>query len=681
MPISIPRPMPVLKYPIALLTLFLALGILAGNYCKFPLLFTSIICLLSFAALVTAHRQSKKNLLNLPHFSITAFVFAFLLGMLTQALHYAPNNSLHYSHVISNSTPVIKGVITERLKPNDYSEKYYLEVTSVNKKPATGKILVTKTKDSLHTLLHNGDVLIIAVTPLPIAQPLNPYQFDYAAYMQKQGVFHQLKLKDNYLSAGTTYNFNYYIGRLREKLTNSFTIHHFTAPVQNTLNALLLGQRQDMDAATNNAYKDAGVLHILAISGLHFAVLFYILMYITRPLRRYKKKGRLAELLIIISLLWGFAFITGLSASVVRSVVMFSFISIGKYLNRNSDTYNSLALSMLVLLITEPDFIFDAGFQLSYLAVFAIVWLQPFYNELKLSKYKAVNYFSDTVLVSLAAQIGVLPLSLFYFNRFPLLFLIANLIVIPLSNIVLVLGLFVLLLNFIWTDAAIVLGKALGLLVELMNGFIGLISSFDTLILKNIPFTAVLTIVLYAVICLFGLWLYKKTYTRTAALLVMVLLFQSAYTITALQAKNQSELVVFNSFRNTVIADKNNNELIIMSNDSLIEENTFVSSYTRSNFNPHVTYKNIPGLLWHNSKKILIIDKEAAYDTKMHPAVLLLTQSPKINLERIIKQLQPKKIIADGSNYKNTIAKWKTTCVKQKIPFHATAEKGFCIIE
>lgn len=679
--ISKSRPTPVLKYPVAPITLFLTLGILAANYFNLPLLLSYILCAITFIAVLVTHTLSKRSLLNTPYFSIAAFVFSFCLGILMQSLHFAPNSKLHYSHLLIGETPIIKGVITERLKPNKYTEKYYFEVTSLNQKTATGRMLLTKTKDSLHTIFQPGTILIVADTPLPISKPLNPYQFDYASYMQKQDVFHQLKLKSNYINVGNNYDFSYYIGKLRHKLVSSFNIHHFSPQVQNTLNALLLGQRQDMDAETNNAYKDAGVLHILAISGLHFAVLLFVLTYLMRPLKRLKSNGKLVQLLVVLSLLWGFALITGLSASVVRSVVMFTFISIGKYLNRNANTYNSLSVSMLVLLIAEPNFLFDAGFQLSYLAVFAIVWLQPFYAGIKFTKYKAIHYGSDTLLVSLAAQIGVLPLSLFYFNRFPLLFLLANLVVIPLSNVILVLGLFVLLLNFIWPDAALVLGKALRLLVEGMNGFIGWIASFERLILKDIPFTAVLTVLLYMVITFFGLWLYKKSYKRTAALLTSVLLFQCTYMATAWEAENRNELVVFSSYKSTLIADNNGNKLTIMTNDCLAISGNIITSYQRANFNPQVNYQKLPDVLWHNKHKILIVDKDAVCSTNANPDILILTQSAKVNLERLIELHHPKKIIADGSNYKNSILQWGETCQKLKIPFHATAEKGFCIIE
>lgn len=673
--------MPVLKYPIGIISLFLALGIITGHYLDIASVLIYAISLIALIGSAAAFRHSKKSLLPVPHFTIAVLAFSFCLGILVQSIHYAPNQELHYSHFIDSKETVIKGVISERLKPNDYEERYYFEVTSVNQKPAHGRLLLSTHKNSTRTLLHSGDAFIITAIPLPIAKPLNPHQFDYASYMAKQGIFHQLKLKDNYIRTSTIKGFGYYLGNLREKLINSFNIHHFNPEVQNTLNALLLGQRQDMNSVTNDAYKNAGVLHILAISGLHFSVLFYLLTVIFKPVGRFTWHGRLVRLITILGIIWGFAFITGLSASVVRSVVMFTVIGFGQYLNRDTNIFNSLFISMLVLLIANPYFIFDAGFQLSYLAVFAIVLLQPFYKQVKPSKHKALNYFSDTLLVSLAAQIGVLPLSLYYFNRFPLLFLIANLVVIPLSNVILVFGLLVLILNFLWTDAAILAGKALGFLVEVMNGFISWIASFENLVIKEISFTLLLTATLYGVISIFLFWLHKKSYKRTMAFLCSVFLFQCVYSLTSSQQKNEEELVLFNNQKNTILAIKTPEEITVLSNDSLAKNKTGIKTYARAGFNTAITAQPLQNIIWFNGKRTLIIDRDAAYSPNIKPDILILTQSPKINLERLISELHPRQIIADATNYKSSIKIWKATCKKEKIPFHATAEKGYYIVK
>lgn len=668
----------VLKYPIGIITLFLALGIIAGHYLGLAKNIAFSIVGVALTLLIASFLLSKRAFTPTIHFSVAVLFFSFCFGLSIQSVHFPPNHKLHYTHFIHSDSPIIRGYVSERLKPNAYQERYYFEITSVDQNPVDGKILLTVARDSTqNNYPHPGDSFIIADNPSPISKPLNPHQFNYASYMQKQGVFHQLKLKDNFINMGTIKNFDYYLGNFREKLINSFKIHHYSPQIQNTLNALLLGQRQDMDSTTNNAYKNAGVLHILAISGLHFSVLFYLLTVLFKPFDRFTKHGRLLRFISILTIIWGFAFITGLSASVVRSVVMFTIISLGQFLKRDTNIYNSVFISILILLVANPYFIFDAGFQLSYLAVFAIIALEPYYRNFRLSKYKPINYISDTIAVSLAAQTGILPLSLYYFNQFPLLFLIANIIVIPLSNIILILGLFVLLLNFAWTDAALVAGKALELLVTIMNGFISWIASFGSFVIKEISFTLLLTLLLYVVIAFFCFWLYKKSYRNTMALLLTILVFQGAYSITVWKHNQDEELIVFNNRKSTTITLKSSKQLIVLSDDSTALSNAAIKAYSRAGFTTKIEQKPLQNVLWFNQKKILLIDSSNTYLPNLKSEIIILSGSPKINLERAINDLQPKKIIADATNYKSYIKRWKQTCIKQKIPFHATAEKGY----
>ena len=674
--------MPVLKHPLIPFTLFVALGILAGYYLQPPAAALYIFGAVAFLLLIAAYFQAQRAFFQKPHFSVATLLFALATGLLMQYLHYGPNKTTHYSHYLTqDKLPLLKGVITERLKPNDYSDKYYFEVQSVNKQLATGKLLVTVPKDSLSHLLHAGDVLIIADVPQPITASLNPYQFDYAGYMKKQDVFHQLRLKDNYIAAGRQKDLNYHIEHLRNMLINSFSIHHYPASIQNLINALLFGQRQDMDKDTTTSYTNAGVVHILAISGLHFTLLFIGLNWLLAPLKRAKHIGYLGHFIIIMVLMWVFALLTGLSASVVRAVAMFSFVLVGDLLNRRSNIYNSLAVSALVLLLARPNFLFDAGFQLSYIAVFAIVWLQPIYIRIKRSKCWLVNFAKDTVVISLVAQVGVLPLSLYYFNQFPLLFLVANVVVIPLSNIVLGLGIAVLVLNFIFPQGVVWVGYMLEFAINVMNGFIQWVASFQALVIKDIPFTFLLNLCLYCVLVLAVLWLYKHSFRRMAGVLCAVLVFQLVFMATAWQAKNGGELIIFHNRDATVLAQKENSRITIYSTDSLALDNGTIKAYNKGNFNQQIQLTPLRNLLWYNGRKILILDSLSVYPPTVKPDVVLLTQSPKVNLERMLQELKPKQIVADATNYKTYVARWAATCRKQKIPFHATAEKGYYILK
>lgn len=671
--------MKVLRYPVISITIFLAIGIAIGHYTKPDLFLVYAAAAISAIILGIAYYFSNQNFVQRPYFAITSWLFSASVGLLAYSLHYAPNQPTHYTHYLEpGETPVIKAVVSERLKPNAYSEKYYATVQSIDKQPVSGKLLVIVPIDSLNQHLQAGEVLYIHDDLKPITSSLNPYQFNYADYMAGQNVFHQVKLKGNYFKAGQEKNFDYYIDNLRKVLTESFDVHHYSPEVSNMIKALLFGQRQDMDAETNANYTNAGVVHILAISGLHIAVLFYILNLLLKPLNRFSRKGKLLQLVLVLAFLWLFAFLSGLSASVVRSVVMFSFMSVGLYFNRSSNIYNSIAVSILFLLLAKPMFLFDVGFQLSYAAVISIVTLQPIYKNLRLSKYKAVNYIVDTVLISLVAQIGVLPLSLYYFNQFPLLFLLANVVVVPLSTIVLVLGIIVLILNFIWADTAILCGKLLALLINWMNMFIAWVASFERLVIKDIPFTMLLNILLYAVIFAGVAWLYKKSFRNAAAVLSLIIIFQGVYMLTAQDAQKGSELIVFHNYTGSLIAIKNSTGISVYSNDSLAADNKNLIAYNKGAFNQQVKQKPLKNLLWFKQQKILVVDSFTIYDgMDIKPDVVVLTQSPKINLERMLAKLKPKQIVADATNYKTYTARWAATCRKQKIPFHATAEKGF----
>jgi len=679
--------MKVLKYPIIPFTIFMAAGIFTG----FHLLWLYPLILYLFGAaiviLVPAYYSERKTIVQRTSFAKACAVFAFICGITAQGIHYAPNDYSHYTAIFSkrdynrNVIPTIRGVITERIKPNDFSEKYCFEITSINRRNATGTLLVTIPKDSLAKTLHAGDVLYITALPRPITPALNPNQFDYAGYMARQNIFGQIKLKNNYAIAGQQNGFNYRINRLREILTGSFSIHKYPPQVQNLINALMFGQRQDMEKEMNTDYINAGVIHVLAISGLHFTLLFAIFNRLLAPLKRIRKFGATGHFIAILVLMWLFALITGLSASVVRAVVMFSFLMTGELLARRINTLNSLAISALVLLLAKPSFLFDAGFQLSYMAVLGIVLLQPFYKKWKHSKYTLIAKTQDLIAVSLAAQLFVLPISLYYFNQFPLLFLVANIIVIPLSDIILILGLITLALNFTIPSASIWIGKVLEYCILFMNAVVQWVASFDDLVLKNIPFTLLMNLLLYGVIGFGALYLYKKSYKLAVAAIVSVVALQLAYMVTCYILKQKSELVVFNNYNHTLIAQKTADSITISSTDSLALQNYSILAYAKGNFNAGMRLRPLQNYMYGKGKKIYVLDNSGVYDENINPDILLLSQSPKVNLDRALADLKPKIVIADATNYKTYIARWRETCAQQKITFHATAENGSYILD
>ena len=242
--------------------------------------------------------------------------------------------------------------------------------------------------------------------------------------------------------------------------------------------ALLLGQKESLGKEVKQAYSATGTQHILAVSGLHVGIIYSILLL---PLTFFKQKGQLLQksyLVLVLGLIWIYALMTGFSPSVVRAVVMFSLVTLGQMRKRKPSIWNILAFSALLLLVLDPDIQSDLGFQLSYLAVAGIVGLQPILLRMWAPSNRVLDYFWQMATVTLAAQLITSPLTLHYFHTFPTYFLVANLLIVPLSYIILCVGVPFLLLAWIP-----MVGSLLGAIVD----FLLFIQNEITYTLQELP--------------------------------------------------------------------------------------------------------------------------------------------------------------------------------------------------
>jgi competence protein ComEC len=455
----------------------------------------------------------------------------------------------------------------------------------------------------------------------------------------------------------------------------------FKNDVLGIINALLLGQRQSIDKSIYNSYVNSGTIHILAVSGLHVGILLWILNFILRPFL-YLRNGRILRPLIIIILLWSFAVIAGLSPSVTRAVTMFSIISIAMHYKRPTNIYNTLFISAFLILLFKPTFLFEVGFQLSYLAVFGIVSFQPILYKLWKPKFLIPDKLWQIFTVTLAAQIGVVPISLFYFHQFPGLFFISNLVVIPFLSLILGFGLFVIIMALLdGLNKTIV--DVYSFIIELLNDFISWIAQFESFLLKDIPFTIFQVLLAYLIV-VGAIQTYKKRVFKWLAIcFIGVIGFQ----VIQLNTKHHSlsdVFIVFNKSRFTMIGQKLNSQLIVHHNlnSEKRKYDNVISNYKIGESISEVVEDSIQYLYNFQNNKILVIDSLGVYkNLSFKPDMILLRNSPKINLNRLIDNINPKLIIADASNFKSYVFRWKSTCEDKKIPFHYTNEKGALILK
>ncbi|WP_093668542.1 ComEC/Rec2 family competence protein [Tenacibaculum sp. MAR_2009_124] len=467
---------------------------------------------------------------------------------------------------------------------------------------------------------------------------------------------------------------------IRFKIEKSLEKQSFSPEVLSVMKALLLGQRKEITKNTLANYTNAGVIHVLAISGLHLGILLMFINFISNPLL-HVKNGKFVKVIIVVVILWSFAFISGLSASVARSATMFSFITIAKLFQKKTFSEYSIISSIFVLLLINPMDLFNIGFQLSYLAVFGIIWIYPLLFNLWTPKYFILMKLWQLTVVSISAQIAVLPLSIYYFHQFPMLFLISNLVIVSLLGFILISGILVILLSSVDALPEFI-ALSYDFIINKMNSFVQWISSFDQFVLKEISLNKLQTIIWYLIIigCVRSLYRFKGR--NFLFILIYSAFLQLSLIYEKYTTDKKDSLVIFHKTKQTIIGKQKGKEFTIYNNQK--ESNlTYLISPIKKNEDIKINYKNkLPDILRHKENIVLLINNSDffAIEGLNKNVIVILTNSPKLNLDRFLQSNTPKMIIADGSNYRSYINKWQKTCKKQKTPFYSTEKNGAYIL-
>jgi len=671
--------MKILKFPLARIAIWFILGVLAAFYTEPSPKFSLLFCGTSLIIFEIAYYFSKKDFLQKIYFGIAAYLVFFSIGVSTQAIHNERFFKNHYSHKIDQDDHHVEVALHEKLRSNASNERYIAEVCSIDTSNAKGKILLSISKEGLKQDFTIGSRLYVYGTISEPRAPSNPNQFDYRKYLANKSIYGQLyaNVSDIKVSQKIDKNIWYYASEFRNTIIKNLKSSGFKNEELNVVIALILGQQQDISPELLKDYQLAGAVHILSVSGLHVGCIMIFIGFLLGGLPK-TRWGNFIKIAILLSFLWAFAIIAGFSPSVTRSVVMFSFVAVGKYARRKTNIFHTLIVSMLFILLFEPSFIFDIGFQLSYCALFFIVWMQPLFSSVWLPKTWILKYFWDILTVSFAAQIGTFPLSTYYFHQFPGLFFITNLLVLPLLGFILALGVFVL----VWAFFDIVptfLAKSLEWSISLLNKIINWVASFESFIFQDISFSWQMLVACYVLVLAFVLWVKQPNFQRLSFALSSLILLQLAYFGNKYFNQSQEELIVFNSKRNTILAERNGENIVVYTNGNLSEANLnfIIRPYLVGNFSHISKIERIQNLAYFNKNRILIVDSLGVFPKGLDSDIVIMTQSPKINLERILQESRPKMIVADASNYRTDTQRWKATCEKEKIPFHATVEKGF----
>ena len=599
----------------------------------------------------------------------------FFLGLLSIAIRTPPQKRVVSVEDTLSTTLFFK--IKDRLKSTAAQDRFRAKRIFQRGQGASVMVLLAIAKDSLGPSLQHGDLLACHGEIKEIGDPLNPYAFSFKSYMESQQISHQLFLKKGHwiLLDENKYNLKRMAHQFRSNLLRVLSKNIADKEVLSITEAMLLGERSHITKTQQKAYADAGVVHILAVSGLHVGLLLLFFNFLLKPLELLPK-GRYWKTAVLFCALWSYAFLAGFSPSIVRAVTMFSFLSIGLVFRHKSPVERTLVSSALLLLLFNPFYLFDLGFQMSYTAVFSIVFIQPIFARLWKPKCRFLNYIWQLTTVSLAAQLGLLPISLYYFHQFPGLFLLANLGIIPLLGLVLAFGFLLLFLGSIHFLPLWICDLYSFLIVSL-NSFVSWVAAQDVFVLDEISFSRGKLLFSLLLFAAFFAFLKSKTFLILTVLLVCVLLLQGVFISEKIHTASRSELIIFQQYKESSLLLVNRGKGVLhTTNRKLISK--LAQNYLRETGVELLQIKDsIPQLFRFGALTFLMIDRLGIYQIQdFQKQCVWLRNSPNINLERMIELLRPKQIIADGSNFPYKIKKWQATCLQKEVSFHASPNSG-----
>ena len=678
--------MPFHQIPFVRLLIPLCVGIITASYSPSPisseiifaLVVSSLFSCLSFCKILNPSSYFRW----IPGIAYTSLLV--LIGYsisILQIEKYAPT---HFDQFKQPQSTYQAKIIDDPVR-NQKTTKVKLEIFRIHTPQdsvydVTGKCIAYIENDSLSSYAM-GDQIIFKSNMDTIPPPLNPHEFNYKRYLFHHHIYHRTYIpKSNIeISPSVSVSSIKTIAILfRQQLLTYLSRYNFEDNEYAILSALTLGKKDYLEDDLTKAYASAGAMHVLAVSGLHVGIVFLLLNGVLR-FPTTKSYFRFSKAIILILGIWSFAFISGLSASVIRASTMFSFMIVAKALYKNSNIYNTLALSAFIILIFKPFMLMEVGFQLSYLAVLGIVYLQPKIARIWTPKHYIIKKAWEITCVSIAAQIATAPLGFLYFHQFPNYFLFSNLVVIPAAFAILILGISILVFHSIPIVSS-ALAYLLSQIIQILNTVVKWIDQLPYALSEGIDISVLETWLIYSAIITLSIVLFeKKKYWLFPSLsLVIILLFIQIQENQRLDQYNS--IVFYQVKKETPIDFITNDQHYLLSSEHLLKNESKMLFHIKHHWWHLNSPESNPDLIYCNQDSSLIQFKEKTVfllkENSQFP-----TDSIEVNYLYINHYSKKKhlKIKADTVIIGNGI--WKKQ--KQRIldryantPIHDLSEKG-----
>lgn len=613
-------------------------------------------------------------------FGVLLFILLFFFGWQRTEEKRNFINETHFSNY--NSATAWIAFVEEEPAEKARSWKTTLTMRYVRENDtwsaATGSLIAYFSKDSTVFLPKTGECLIFFTHPDTIPPALNPYAFDYRNYLQKREISHRVYLNSESwqpVEGKAPFNILRLALQFRSKILHVLEDSKLTEDEFGVAAAILLGYDDKLDTDLRQVYSNAGAAHILCVSGMHVGVIFLIFNTLLAFLNR-RKHGNIIKAILLFLLIWSYAFITGLSPAVLRSAIMISFVVFSNAFKRPKEIWNTIAASIFFLLLFNPNLLMDVGFQLSYSAVIAIIAMQQkISNLIQVPTWIGRNVW-DLIAVSIAAQIGTAPLSIFYFHQFPSWFIITNLIVMPLSTLIIYTGVAMLALSFI-PFFKMVFGWMLFYEVRFTNFSMKWINDLPGSVVENINLLSVELLIIYLTVISLIVFLTTKTAKPLYLTLLGILMLSCGLLVKNYQHTHQTEMVAFEAGTSPAIGFTKGRKMVVLT-DSALMQNLNQQSFVMNGYQVRKGIREIvfvaenksfsdslSGLFinhhhsfFNNTRFTIIHKREKSATPSFNCDYLFVREGRYGNPEDFLLPYNSENVIVDGSNTRWMLRNW-----------------------
>jgi competence protein ComEC len=564
----------------------------------------------------------------------------------------------------------------------------------------TGKVRL-HIKDTAMGTIQYGTVYLILGSPQLVSAPLNPHTFNYQSFLKQEKVYYQQRIPAVALHPIWYHppsQLQVLLHQLRQFCQASLAKYIQEPYAKGIVLALVLGAKDEVDELLRGAYAGAGTMHVLAVSGLHVGILYGLLSFLVYGRKRSQPKGWIRTLLICLGL-WVYAGVTGLTPSVLRATWMLSLVALAKLTGKKGNIYNVLATSAIVLLLWNPLLIESVSFQLSYLAVWGIVYLQPrIYHWFKFKNFILRHLWMWTS-VSLAAQIATTPISLYYFHQFPVYFIIANWVVVPAAFLIFSLGIAVLLTSS-WEMLNVGMSWLLEQMTMLVNQFVVEINQLPYSVIGDIYIDKWYVVLWYGVLGSILIFCHAKTFRSLVWTSIVVLTLAITHIKTALQQRSQQGIVFYSVYPHEAMAFIHGTHSWLLVDEVLrrdtkkfnnqIKPNLLargIDHYTNYTLEESIRLSHLPWqeyqgikIGYWGQKRFILIDQPNVHwplcDTKIFADFLIIAHNSIKSLQPLVTQFEYNTLVIGSSNSKRLTTQLQLEAQQLHLPIHVLSEQG-----